>query len=229
MIAMNRPYKMVMIIVSIVAIMSLSVGITNELKRRQLIDFNKHIVASIAAEIDAYKNLGFSEEDRVIEVTKSRLAFAQENLEAIKSNRNVIFKDTTKVAKKDRLETLLKINKEMADNYRKEIEQYMHLGVSDRNPAMKNAKNNLVSLVVEIAELENKLKSVDSGATIDGTLVQKVASLIALNKESLELYKKELEEYTHLGVAQKDTKVQFVRTCITNKAAEIEALERHLQ
>lgn len=229
MMTMNRPYKMVMIIAGIVAVMALAVGITNELKRRTLINYNKQIVASLSAEIDAYKGLGFAESDKVIEVTKARLTHAQEQLESLKNNRQVIFKgDALKTARKERLENLLQVNREMANNYRQEIQEYTSLGMPERHSSMRVAKDNLVRLVVEIAELENRLQSFDAENKEDG-IAQKVNSLISLHKQSLDLYKNELQEYTKLGLGEKDAKVKFVRGQITNKASEIEVLERHLR
>lgn len=230
MLAMNRSYKVTMILVSIVGLVALSIGIMNETKRRSLMNYQKEVISSLSSEIDAYKELGFNEQDTVIEVTKARIAHAKEHLESLKVNTKVLFKkNAVDMAKKEKLENLLRINKEMAHGYRNEIAEYKKMGLSNNQQPLKAAKQSLAQLVVEIADLENKLEFNERVQVTENPTHEKIHKLIALNKDSLELYNKELEEYTKLGLAQTDPKMRYVRDRVINKAAEIEALEKHLR
>lgn len=230
MVTMNKSYKFTLMLVSVVGVLALSVGITNEFKRRSLVRYQNDVIASLSAEIDVYKSLGFEEQDRVIEVTKSRIAYAQEKLESLKSNSQVIFKrDQEHTAKREKIENLLRINKEMVASHREEIQEYKKLGLKDSEKPVRLVKENLAKLVVEIADLERKLEIVDSDQMVTNEAQEKMNKLIALNKDSLELYKNELVEYTKLGLADQDPKMRYVRDRIANKNAEIESLEKHLQ
>jgi len=228
MMTLNRTYKLALMTLGIVAITFLAMCMVNEMKRKNIIDHNKDVLASLAAEIDAYKNLGFSEDDMVMQVTKSRMSYVQKELNTIKAKRRVIFKENAlKSVKTERLQELLHLNKTMADNYRHEIQEYMNLGLPDTHHALETAKNNLARLVLEIAELEHTLK-VESKQSHIVAYNEKMYRIIEVNKQSLDLCKQEMKEYLQLGLSQKDERVKNVRARITKKASEIADLERQV-
>lgn len=227
MMTLHRTYRLALITLAISVSALLAMFMVNEMKRKNIINHNKEVLVGLAAEIDVYKDLGFDENDSVIHVTKSRMSCIQKEIDTLKAQRRVIFKENVlKAVKTERLQELLRVNKAMADNYRQEIQEYINLGLSDTH-RIQAAQNNLAKIMTEIAGLENKLH-VESQQSHIIAYNEKIHRLIDLNKQSLELCKQEMKEYLHLGLTYKDEKVKNVRARITKKVSEIADLEKHI-
>lgn len=208
---------------------AVSFSIVNEIKRFTMIKHTKDTVRTLGNEIDVYKNLGFDSSDMVVQILQSRIDRAQKTLTRIAMRRNVIFNSPElKSIKSAHIQELVRINKTIADNYRQEIQTYMHLAMPDPYNVVQEARNRLAYHMVEIAELESKLKSKQLGNAHVMTFNQKMQRMIEGSQELLELYKMQIADSIKIGLLPTDPRVVFVRDCITQKAGEIAALETKL-
>ncbi len=228
---MNHKKTVTLAALSFGAIGLLSLYMMNEVKRQKLINYKQHIISSLSAEIDAYKKLGFADTDKVIEITKERMSHVQNEIESLKNCTRLIGKSSTsKITQKEQLKNLIKTNKNVVNSYKAEIAEYERLGMANDDKAMQLAHENMARLMNEIEELETKVASMEYDNPAHDILIsQKMNKIIALNKESLDLYKKEMEEYVKLGLSEEHPKMRYVKERITIKASEINSLERNLQ
>ena len=133
---------------------------TKEYQRQELIAYNKLVIASLETEIDAYKDMGLEDSDGVVQATQQRLLNAQQKLNSLSSASKFMFsEDKIKRADLNRAKDLLKINKTMAESYRKEIEYYTQKGMPEDHRAVQFAKENLMKLIIEITALEAKFET----------------------------------------------------------------------
>ena len=225
----RKEYNTALIVVGSILLALLAVFMVNEYMRRRLIKAQQGVITTSQQELAEYKEFGFAEIDEIIGVTQARIDRAQQQVNALKNQKMVLFRGySLKSAQRKKIEKLLKINRDMVGSYKQEIEDYLKLGVAENSKPMKFAKDKLVKLVVDIAELESKLHALKSGSTTDVALSEKMKKIVALNNESIDLYKQEIKDYLKLGLSTKDAKICFARKCISKKVADNDQLEQRL-
>ena len=225
----KRGYKVAFMIIGSILAALLALFVANEVMRRKLMQAQQEIISGTQQELKEYIELGFTEKEEIMGVMQARINRAQQHIARLKNQKIVLMPDyTLKTAQRERVEKLLKVNRDTVNSYKEEIEDYIKLGVAENSKPMKFAKDKLVKLVVDIAELESKLHGVKSSSTSDVALTEKMKKIVALNNESIGLYKEEIKDYLKLGLSTTDAKVCFARKCITRKVTENDQLEHRL-
>jgi len=225
MISIDRTHKVALVILVSVAFAFIFLCIINEIKRKSLIHYNKQLMANLSAEIDSYKKLGFTADDKIMHHMQLRMSHLQKRLDVINTHRRIIFNQKlAAVVKKEQVEELLTLDQQIAQNYRSEIEQCMKLGIAQQCPTMHSAKNNLTLLTTEIASLQDVLCDQEKNK-YKIAFEEKISRILQITQQSLDEYK---QEAAHQSAHDNQEYINFVRACITAKVSEIAALERQL-
>jgi hypothetical protein len=123
----------------------------------------------------------------------------------------------------DELQQLIIMQKKMVNNAKKEVDEFHCMGLHDDNKIVVDTCCRLADANSKLAHLECKLCCLRKGMAEDES--DRIASIITLDKEAVVAYKKEIEEYIQLGLADDDPKIKLARDKMTQKMVEIQRYE----
>lgn len=218
--------KLIAVVCAIVVV-GLAWYIFNEIKKSRIQKEMTGIVKTGSDQLQSLAKLGVAEDDERIMAIKQRVAYAQKELDALAKSWNVVGLQRSKYAMRVRsLEKQLKIQRDMAHNYQQEIHNLQKLGLADSDAQVEFAVDKLHESAVAIAQIEQQLTKLSVGLSKAET--QKINELLAVCRNSIDAYGQEMEEYSKLGVSDRDPKMQFAREQMIEKCIEIGELQEKL-
>lgn len=200
-----------------------SIGVTlNEVKRYQLIKKYENTLSVAQTDLARIMTLGGGQKpEEIVRGQQEALAAAQEVAD-LKNRWNVL-----SVAQNDgyheKIERLIKINKDLIATYEQEVAHLMLQGEHEKSERMLFVHEKIVQANMNIIMLQRKL--LNAGDEKNNLIRQKTQRLVAVHQESIQAYEQEIREYQKLGVTEHDPKIHFAREQIAQKRHEIAQLE----
>lgn len=210
--------RMVGLPLAIVVCMAVGLIGVNEYKRKSLLVHQTALLQTLTLELEKYKKLGFVEEDALVQLTRARIVYAQEQLTQLLQKRIVIVRNRAfQTAEKERIETVIEINKKLAQECAEQLANATAQGKQEQ------LKTQLTTLVRDITELER------GGFFYDGRpIAEKIFQTLAYNRQALLSYEQQMVQYKSQGLPESDAAVQDVKKHIAVSMAHHEKLERTL-
>lgn len=137
-------------------ILTLSTNSENYARIKRLITVNQELVDMYRQEIDVLLRAGESADSGRVVFVRQKLSQAEENITEL-SRKLQDFSKEQQDEEREKVEQLLAVYKESITAYRQEIAEYLKLGVSQQDPKIRFAHDQIIEKSNEIARLEKML------------------------------------------------------------------------
>lgn len=217
-------------LISILLIASIALLIFRHLERRAQIDFGQEVVTGVLQEIQELKKMGFAEKDEAMQAMRSRAKRSQHKVDELKQQWHLFTKKRAlKTIDKKKLARLIQLNKKMIRSYAQDLNEYYKLGIPPNTKAVSFAKEHIGRLALALTDLKKQQAAIEKGELVSMQQAERIRRMIEINKQSMDYYKTELNDYTKQGLALQEPKVQLAKRQLTQKARAINALEKLLE
>lgn len=125
--------------------------------------------------------------------------------------------------RKQKINRLMVLNKKVMCSYKKEMYTLTKLGMNEKSPEIHFLKEKLNQGVLDNALLTRELERFSQGITKAER--QKIAELVAVNKECVNCCRQELDAYHSMGVADHDPRLEQIHERMAQAMTEIKQLE----
>lgn len=216
--------------VSIVGTVVVGLAVANELRRAAVIVQNKQIANRAEKELANLRHLGFAERDIAIQSTCERLQAANACVYLAEHKWWMIsIKMEERKGTELKLRRLLSLNHKLLKSYKHDLNDMRKYGFPENDPRVVLSRNKVAQTIVDLANLTRQYKQVvNKRDFMSDTQLTALQQMIDLNRDSIEVYKAEIEDHLEKGLDPQAQKICQIRSKIAVKMAENSLLERKL-